>query len=130
MIKLKDVLDNVFEGMNSSINKQFELGRVYSNPFHTAFKPLNESVEKILYIMIGLPGSGKSTFIKTLHNPAICSADHYFEQGGTYKFDVNKLGAANQTCKNKCLDNMLQHKPFIVIDNIKRILTMIRSIWS
>ena len=116
MVKLKEILDTVFEDMNTATNKQFEAGRVYSNPHHTAFK-LNESVEKVLYIMIGLPGSGKSTFIKTLPNPVVCSADHYFEQGGEYKFDVNKLGAAHQQCKNKVQDNMLMSKPLIVVDN-------------
>ena len=54
MIKLKEIMD------------QFELHKVYSNPYHTAFKSLNESVEKKLYIMVGLPGSGKSTFIQSL----------------------------------------------------------------
>jgi predicted kinase len=107
MIKLKEL----FEPNN------IELQKVYSNPYHTAFKSLNEEVERKLYIMIGLPGSGKSTFIKTLNNPTICSADHYFEKSGEYKFDINKLGSAHQECKNKCLDSMLMSKPLIVIDN-------------
>lgn len=96
---------------------RFELNRVYSNPYHTAFKSLNEEVEKKLIIMVGLPGSGKSTFIKDLSNPVICSADHFFEKGGEYNFDPTKLGAAHQASKNKCLDSMLQSKPLIVIDN-------------
>ena len=105
MIKLKEIVEN------------FELHKVYSNPYHTAFKPLNESVEKELYIMVGLPGSGKSTFIKDLTNPIICSADHFFERGDEYNFDATKLGAAHLASKNKCLDSMLQSKPLIVIDN-------------
>jgi predicted kinase len=104
MIKLKEIME-------------FELHKVYSNPYHTAFKSLNEEVEKKLFIMVGLPGSGKSTFIKDLSNPVVCSADHYFEKGGEYNFDPNKLGAAHQQAKNKCLDSMLQSKPLVVIDN-------------
>ena len=105
MIKLKEIMD------------QFELHKVYSNPYHTAFKSLNESVEKKLYIMVGLPGSGKSTFTQSLDNPVICSADQYFEKTGKYEFDPDKLVSAHQASKNKCLDNMLMSKPVIVIDN-------------
>lgn len=114
-MKLKDILNNVFEDFEKSVN-QFELHKVYSNPYHTAFS-LNEAVEKKLYIMVGLPGSGKSTFTKTLSNPIICSADHWFEKSGKYVFDQSQIVPAHRAAQNKCLDSMLQSKPLIVIDN-------------
>ena len=115
-MKLKDILVNVFEDIEKDIQTQFELGKVYSNPYHTAFS-LNEAVEKKMYILVGVPGSGKSTFTKTLSNPVICSADHWFEKSGKYTFDPSQLHAAHRAAQNKCLDSMLQSKPLIVIDN-------------
>jgi predicted kinase len=69
--------------------------------------------------MVGLPGSGKSTFIKKLPNaPVICSADNYFETpDGGYNFDASKLGNAHTQCRNKAALAMHQQKPTIVIDN-------------
>jgi len=114
--KLTEILANVFEDFEKSMQAQIELGKVYSNPYHTAFR-LNEAIEKKLYIMVGIPGSGKSTFIKTLNNPIVCSADHWFEKSGEYKFDPSQLHAAHRAAQNKCQDSMLQSKPIIVVDN-------------
>ena len=76
-MKLKDILDTVFEDIEARIVK-FEPHKVYTNEIYKTFK-LNEEAAKLnLVIMVGLPGSGKSTFIKKLTNPIICSADHYF----------------------------------------------------
>ena len=117
-MKLKDILDTVLEDIEKGWMKQFTPGQVYSNPYHNAFNQLNEGVTKTVIIMVGLPGSGKSTFIKKLPGaPVICSADHYFEQGSEYKFDATKLGAAHTQCRNKAALAMHQNAPTIVIDN-------------
>ena len=43
-------------------------------------------MEKVLYIVRGIPGSGKSTFAKTLTSN-VFEADHYFyDNDGNYKF--------------------------------------------
>ena len=57
---------------------------------------------KNLYIVRGLPGSGKSTFAKTLvgHDFLVCEADKYFMVNGEYKFDVTKLKEAHESCRN------------------------------
>ena len=52
-------------------------------------------------IMAGVPGSGKSTWIKENHPGAIiCSADDYFAGLGR-NFDPSKLGQAHGTCVRK-----------------------------
>ena len=57
---------------------------------------------KNLYIVRGLPGSGKSTFAKALvgHDFLVCEADKYFMVNGEYKFDVTKLKEAHESCRN------------------------------
>jgi predicted kinase len=58
--------------------------------------------EKTLYIVRGLPGSGKSTFAKKLvgANFLVCEADKYFinKETGEYNFDVTKLKDAHKYC--------------------------------
>lgn len=59
-------------------------------------------MEKTLYIVRGLPGSGKSTFAKKLvgANFLVCEADKYFinKETGEYNFDVTKLKDAHKYC--------------------------------
>lgn len=58
-------------------------------------------MKKIAYILIGVPGSGKSTRAQELMRDALAvpgasavihSTDQYFMVEGEYKFDPNKLG--------------------------------------
>lgn len=66
--------------------------------------------KKHVTIMRGIPGSGKSTYIK-YHIPDayVCSADdHMINSVGVYEFDRKRLGAAHRACYNKfhmALDN-------------------------
>ena len=53
---------------------------------------------KTLILLRGLPGSGKSTFAKTLGGIHI-EADHYFMKDGEYKFDASKLKQAHEHCR-------------------------------
>ena len=60
--------------------------------------------EKILYIVRGLPGSGKSTFAKKLVGDdfLVCEADKYFSDAeGNYNFDVTKLKDAHKWCHDR-----------------------------
>lgn len=58
---------------------------------------------KKLYIVRGLPGSGKSTFAEALVSSdfLVCEADKYFIVDGEYKFDATKLKQAHEWCRNK-----------------------------
>ena len=59
-------------------------------------------MSKVLYIVRGLPGSGKSTFAKKLVNSdfLVCEADKYFIDvvTGEYKFDASKIKDAHRYC--------------------------------
>jgi predicted kinase len=58
-------------------------------------------MEKILYIVRGIPGSGKSTFAKTLGGIHI-EADQYFvDLEGNYNFDGSKIKLAHEYCKSQ-----------------------------
>jgi predicted kinase len=57
---------------------------------------------KNLYIIRGLPGSGKSTIAKSLGKPwQIFEADQFFMKNGKYEFDGSKLKDAHNWCKRK-----------------------------
>ena len=58
---------------------------------------------KKLYIVRGLPGSGKSTFAEALVGAdfLVCEADKYFMVDGEYKFDGSKLKDAHEWCRNR-----------------------------
>ena len=56
-------------------------------------------MEKILYLVRGLPSAGKSTFAKTLGGIHI-EADQYFvDSEGNYNFDGSKIKLAHEYCK-------------------------------
>lgn len=74
-------------------------------------------MEKILYIVRGVPGSGKSTFAKTLSNQHY-EADMYFMSAdGEYQFDITKIKDAHQWCQGMVKGDMILEYPKIVVSN-------------
>jgi len=74
----------------------------------------------ILYILRGVPGSGKSTVAKSLTDEdCVCEADQYFVDPctGEYHFDFKKIGLAHEFCRVKCTELMRMGKPKIVVSN-------------
>ncbi len=84
-------------------------------------------MEKILYLVRGIPGSGKSTFAKKLvgEDFLVFEADKYFvnQDNGKYEFDISKIKDAHKWCQNlveNCMkDNMInnQYYPEIAVSN-------------
>lgn len=62
---------------------------------------------KTLYIVRGCPGSGKSTFARSVAKPwQIFEADQFFMKNGKYEFDYTKIKDAHQDCKNRVRNAM------------------------
>lgn len=82
-------------------------------------------------ILRGLPGSGKSTWVKNhCPNAYVCSADHYFEKDGEYKFNPQSLGAAHGSCMRSFIDALVEQRPLVVVDNTNVTLVEISPYFS
>ncbi len=65
-------------------------------------------MEKKLYIVRGVPGSGKSTFAKSIAKSwQIFEADDYFVKNGKYEFNFSHLRDAHDSCKRKVHKSMI-----------------------
>lgn len=72
---------------------------------------------KDLYIVRGIPGSGKSTFAKKIADVHY-EADMYFtDEDGNYNFDFNKIKAAHQWCQTMVRMAMEYNTPTIAVSN-------------
>ena len=63
-------------------------------------------MEKTLYLVRGLPGSGKSTFAKSLGGTHF-ESDMFFMVDEEYKFDASKIKDAHQWCQNSVHNAMI-----------------------
>lgn len=70
-----------------------------------------------MYIMRGIPGSGKSTWISKREPGVICSADSFFSKSGTYAFDVALIGEAHKSCFREAMLACGRQEPVVYIDN-------------
>ena len=77
---------------------------------------------RVMVIMRGLPGSGKSTVVRLIQHvyfkAVVCSADDYFlNPQGSYIFDQGKIKAAHEACQAKALQACESGVSPVVIDN-------------
>lgn len=82
-------------------------------------------VQKVCVLLIGLPGSGKSTRVSALRAAAsyaglrteVCSTDDFFMKNGRYEFNPGKLGENHgrnfQKFALACADGIEQ----VIVDN-------------
>jgi NEDD4-binding protein 2 len=72
-------------------------------------KGKDTDMQKMLVLVRGLPGSGKSTFANTLIGEGwTTSADDYFYVDGEYRFDPTKLPQAHQECQVRTRDLLVK----------------------
>ena len=66
----------------------------------------------VLFLVRGLPGSGKTSFASAIWNDyAVCEADKFFyDKEGNYNFDPSKLKEAHNWCKNEVEIRMQDHQ--------------------
>lgn len=55
-------------------------------------------MKKILYIVRGLPGSGKTTLAHSIAQRVYSADDYFTDARGNYNFDASKLGVAHAQC--------------------------------
>lgn len=78
-----------------------------------------------LIIVRGIPGSGKSTFAKSLGIPHF-EADQYFVgDDGVYRFDFAKLGAAHSWCREQVAKTLFNGES-VVVSNTSTTLKELR----
>lgn len=71
-----------------------------------------------IYLLRGLPGSGKSHWVQTkLNNPVVCSADDYFIVDGVYCHDASLLDEAHTESLKKFIKALINEESPIVVDN-------------
>lgn len=72
----------------------------------------------ILYLIRGVPGSGKSTFAKDLVDSGLADrwleADQYFMCLGKYLFDASKLKTAHEWCQTATKFTLMQERSVVV----------------
>ena len=78
-----------------------------------------------LTIIRGIPGSGKSTFAKSMVERNLADAhyeaDMYFlDKDGTYRYDPSKIASAHSWCKSKVLKALSKGLRVIVSNTFTR----------
>lgn len=66
----------------------------------------------VLFLVRGLPGSGKTSFATAIWNEyAVCEADKFFyDKEGNYNYDPSKIKDAHAWCKNQVEIRMGDHQ--------------------
>jgi len=70
-----------------------------------------------LYIIRGLPGTGKSTLGKTLSGGQAFAADDYFMVDGEYRFDPSLLGEAHNQCARNVKNALTEGRWTVAVCN-------------
>ncbi|KAM9192734.1 NEDD4-binding protein 2-like 2 isoform 1-T1 [Dugong dugon] len=78
-------------------------------------------LEKLLILLRGLPGSGKTTLSRILlgqsRDGIVLSTDDYFRYQDGYKYNVNQLGDAHDWNQNRAKQAIAQGRSPVIIDN-------------
>lgn len=76
------------------------------------------SEDKVLVLLRGLPGSGKSVLANKIRGCGIIlSTDHFFYRKGLYEFDRRKLSEAHEWNKRRARQAIQDGRSPVIIDN-------------
>jgi predicted kinase len=74
-------------------------------------------MEKRLILVRGVPGSGKSTFARSLGGVHYEADMFLLDENSNYVFDPAKIKDAHAWCQSMCEAQMKEEEPLIVISN-------------
>lgn len=74
-------------------------------------------MEKTLYIVRGIPGSGKSTFARNLGGTHFEADMFFLDINSDYKFDMSQIKQAHEWCKNSIREAMESSQKTVVVSN-------------
>lgn len=95
---------------------------------------LGELEMAILHIVRGIPGAGKTTFVKNFLKCYNVEADHFFMRDGVYTYDKNKIAFAHEFCYNAVTNAMLMgidvsvSNTFVKLEHIYPYITIARKL--
>ena len=76
---------------------------------------------RVLILVRGVPGSGKSTFAEILARPdidKIFTADAYFEdEKGNYNWNPSKIGDAHKFCQENVEKSLMNNEQLVIVAN-------------
>lgn len=101
-----------------SMDKQNRMDRFMNQQFQE--EKLNK-LQKLLILLRGLPGSGKTTLSRILlgqsRDGIVFSTDDYFHHQDGYRYNVNQLGDAHDWNQNRAKQAINQGRSPVIIDN-------------
>jgi hypothetical protein len=93
-----------------------------NTPKHPAGTLLSPTTCSRLFLIRGVPGSGKTTYAKTLGIEDHYEADMWFDANGGY--DPTKIKLAHEWCQNKAIDAMQSGRDVVVSNTFTRLWEM------